>query len=149
MNALLSFPSQISRASDVYVSHAFLAHKLIPIGVLDPLVSLVSPFQPRLGTRLPGEEQDFYDWHSWTSGLFPQADGKSQESVSESINAYYAVYLLGHAVDDGSLKDWGRVLLAMELRAARKYWQMPGENGVGILRQVSVRKHVGVHGSKS
>lgn len=59
-----------------------------------------------------------------------QADGKSQESVSESINAYYAVYLLGVAIGDHDMKDWGRVLLAMEVRGARKYWQMPEDNGV-------------------
>lgn len=74
--------------------------------------------------------QDFYDGHSWTSGMFPQGNGKSQESVSESINAYYGVYLLGLAVGDEAMKDWGRVLLAMEIRSARKYWQMPSGNGV-------------------
>ncbi|CAN0333591.1 unnamed protein product, partial [Hapterophycus canaliculatus] len=74
--------------------------------------------------------QDFYDGHSWTSGMFPQSNGKSQESVSESINAYYGVYLLGLAAGDKGLRDWGRVLLATELRSARKYWQMPRGNGV-------------------
>lgn len=78
--------------------------------------------------------QDFFDGHSWTSGLFPQANGKSQESVSESVNAYYAVYLLGLAVGDSGLRDWGRVLLAMELRAARKYWQMPEGTEVSAKR---------------
>ncbi|CAM9532890.1 unnamed protein product, partial [Ascophyllum nodosum] len=75
-------------------------------------------------------QKDFYDGHSWTSGLFPQGNGKSQESVSESINAYFAVYLLGLATGDNRTRDWGRVLLALELRAARKYWQMPDGNGV-------------------
>lgn len=75
-------------------------------------------------------QKDFYDGHSWTSGLFSQGDGKSQESVSESINAYYGVYLLGLAVGDTGMRDWGRVLLAMEMRGARKYWQMPDNNGV-------------------
>ncbi|CAM9323676.1 unnamed protein product [Ectocarpus sp. 4 AP-2014] len=75
-------------------------------------------------------QKDFYDGHSWTSGIFPQGNGKSQESVSESINAYYGVYLLGLATGDDATKDWGRVLLAMEVRAARKYWQMPRHNGV-------------------
>lgn len=78
--------------------------------------------------------QDFYDGHSWTSGLFSQGNGKSQESVSESINAYYGVYLLGLAIGDHDMRDWGRVLLAMETRAARKYWQMPDGNGVSTTR---------------
>lgn len=62
--------------------------------------------------------------------MFPQGNGKSQESVSESINAYYGVYLLGLAAGDDGMRDWGRVLLALEVRAARKYWQMPRGNGV-------------------
>lgn len=62
--------------------------------------------------------------------MFPQGNGKSQESVSESINAYYGVYLLGLAAGDDGMRDWGRVLLASEIRAARKYWQMPRGNGV-------------------
>jgi endo-1,3(4)-beta-glucanase len=33
--------------------------------------------------------QDFFDGHSWASGLFVQNNGKSQESSSEAINAYY------------------------------------------------------------
>jgi hypothetical protein len=33
--------------------------------------------------------KDFYDGHSWASGLFDQANSKSQESVSEATNAYY------------------------------------------------------------
>ncbi|CAN0445504.1 unnamed protein product, partial [Ectocarpus sp. 8 AP-2014] len=88
------------------------------------------PTHPR-GRPVPNHAaQDFYDGHSWTSGIFPQGNGKSQESVSESINAYYGVYLLGLATGDDATKDWGRVLLAMEVRAARKYWQMPRHNGV-------------------
>ncbi|CAN0410029.1 unnamed protein product, partial [Discosporangium mesarthrocarpum] len=82
----------------------------------------------RLPRRFPTarhKARDFYDGHSWTSGLFTQENGKSQESVSESVNAYYAVYLYALASGDLALADWGRVLLAMELRAARKYWQMP------------------------
>lgn len=90
----------------------------------------VSKIHRRIGLPRQKREQDFYDGHSWTSGLFSQGDGKSQESVSESINAYYGVYLLGLAVGDTGMRDWGRVLLAMEMRGARKYWQMPDNNGV-------------------
>lgn len=68
--------------------------------------------------------KDLYDGHSWASGLFPQANGKSQESSSEAVNGYYAVYLLGLATHNTRLKDWGRVLLASELRSVHRYWQM-------------------------
>jgi len=51
-----------------------------------------SPFFPV--TRM----KDWFDGHSWASGLFPMNNGKSQESVSEAANAYYACALLGGAL---------------------------------------------------
>eukprot|EP00667_Euglena_gracilis_P004593 EG_transcript_4617 len=74
--------------------------------------------------------KDFFDGHSWASGLFPQHNGKSQESVSEAANAYYAVSLYGHAIRDPRMMNHGRVLLALELHAARRYWQMPAASTV-------------------
>lgn len=74
--------------------------------------------------------KDMYDWHSWASGLFPSGNGKSQESISEAINAYYAVSLLGDATEDNELRDWGRLLAHMELKAAHLYWQMGSDNPV-------------------
>jgi endo-1,3(4)-beta-glucanase len=59
--------------------------------------------------------QDFFDGHSWASGLFSQANGKSQESSSEAVNAYYAVYLMGLATGNAETRDWGRILLAGEV----------------------------------
>jgi len=68
--------------------------------------------------------KDFYDHHSWALGLFATFDGKSQESSSEAVNAYYGMWLLGLALEDQELADWGRTLLAMELRGTHYYWQV-------------------------
>ena len=40
------------------------------------------------------------------------------------MNAYYGLYLLGKARGSASLSDWGRVLLAMEVRSAQRYWHI-------------------------
>lgn len=56
--------------------------------------------------------------------------GKSQESVSEAINAYYSVYLLGLSIKSKVLEDFGRILLSMEMRSAREYWQMPANSSI-------------------
>ena len=64
-------------------------------------------------------------WHSWASGLFSQANGKSQESSSEAVNGYYAVYLMGLATQDAELRDWGRILLASEVRTERAPMKCP------------------------
>lgn len=68
--------------------------------------------------------KDFFSGHSWASGLFEFADAKNQESSSEAVNGYYAIYLWGLATNDDNIKDWGRILLATEIRTAKKYWHM-------------------------
>ena len=40
------------------------------------------------------------------------------------MNAYYGLYLLGKARGSAGLADWGRVLLATEVRSAQRYWHI-------------------------
>jgi endo-1,3(4)-beta-glucanase len=80
--------------------------------------------------------------HSWASGLFVfggkfeislkfiSKDAKNQESTSEAVNAYYAIYLLGLAMEDSYLADWGRLLLATEIRSSRKYWHITSDSEI-------------------
>lgn len=76
------------------------------------------------GSLFPvARHKDFFDGHSWASGLFPQSNGKSQESSSEIVNSYYAVYLWGMSIGNANLRDWGRILLASELHSVKRYWQ--------------------------
>ena len=86
------------------------------------------------GPFFPGaRHKSWFDGHSFASGLFPEADGKSQESSSEAVNCYYAVYLwslarngyLSSPADDTSVDtDFARLLLATEISGAKTYWQM-------------------------
>ncbi|RKP05629.1 endo-1,3(4)-beta-glucanase [Thamnocephalis sphaerospora] len=76
-----------------------------------------SPF-PRL------RHFDPYDGHSWASGTTVFADNRNQESTSEAVNAYYATALLAKVDQNAELEAAARVVLGMELRAARTYWQM-------------------------
>lgn len=68
--------------------------------------------------------KDMYAWHSWAGGVFSAPDAKNQESTSEAVNGYYAVYLLGLALHNDNLANFGRILMQMEIRSARKYWQV-------------------------
>eukprot|EP00808_Paulinella_micropora_P029583 g83429.t1 len=68
--------------------------------------------------------------HSWASGVFELPGGKSQESVSEAINSYYAIRLLGISANDPQLRDWGTMLMACEMQAAQMYWQMPQDSNI-------------------
>eukprot|EP00471_Norrisiella_sphaerica_P008556 CAMPEP_0184503066 /NCGR_PEP_ID=MMETSP0113_2-20130426/51615_1 /TAXON_ID=91329 /ORGANISM="Norrisiella sphaerica, Strain BC52" /LENGTH=838 /DNA_ID=CAMNT_0026892479 /DNA_START=79 /DNA_END=2595 /DNA_ORIENTATION=- len=69
---------------------------------------------------------DWYAGHSWAGGVaMAYLNGRNQESVSEAFNAWYAVALWGDATGDNEMRDIGRLLAAMEARAARTYWQIP------------------------
>ncbi|KAJ1994342.1 hypothetical protein H4R33_000303 [Dimargaris cristalligena] len=69
-------------------------------------------------------QMDLFDGHSWASGIFPFADGRNQESTSESVNAYYAMYLWGLASGNRNLSLVGNALVTMELLSSRNYWHM-------------------------
>jgi len=92
--------------------------------------------------------KDFYDGHSWASGIFFMGQGKAQESSSEAINAYYGAYLLGLAYGDVELADWNRVLLAMEIQAAKTYYHMPKDTPI-YPKPFARNKMVGVLGALS
>jgi hypothetical protein len=64
--------------------------------------------------------------------LVPFGDGKNQESSSESVNAYYGMYIFGNAVNDNNIKNLGALGLAEEIRSIKKYYhiQLPQTNPV-------------------
>lgn len=75
--------------------------------------------------------KDFFAGHSWASGIIPNfGERANQESTSEAINAYYAVQLFGKALGDANLEQFGRLMLATELRSAAKYWQITSAGNV-------------------
>jgi len=91
--------------------------------ILDLLRDYANPSKE--DTHFPiTRNKDWFDGHSWASGLFGFGDSKNQESTSEATNAYYGIYLLGEALGDQKMSLWGRLLLATELRSVHNYWQM-------------------------
>ncbi|KAL3788862.1 LOW QUALITY PROTEIN: hypothetical protein ACHAW5_009219 [Stephanodiscus triporus] len=72
--------------------------------------------------------KSWFDGHSFASGLFPFADGKSQESSSEAVNCYYGAYLWSRVrwggKSDRKMVDYARLLLATEMTGAKTYWHM-------------------------
>ncbi len=73
--------------------------------------------------------KSWFDGHSFASGLFPFADGKSQESSSEATNCYFGAYLWSKVRWAGSpegdkIVDYARLLLATEITGAKTYWHM-------------------------
>ena len=73
--------------------------------------------------------KSWFDGHSFASGLFPFADGKSQESSSEAVNCYFGAYLWSKVRWGGNpggdkIVDYARLLLASEITGAKTYWHM-------------------------
>lgn len=90
--------------------------------------------------------KDWFMFHSWAGGIplaagQPYMNGRNQESTSEAAHAYYAVGLFGHAMAThiqneqpaipkrlfdtaNSIRDYGRILLALEVHAADTYWHI-------------------------
>ena len=75
--------------------------------------------------------KDWYAGHSWANGIAVAfGDSHNQESTSESVHAWYAVYLYGLAVGNDRVKDLGRLQLATEIRGAQKYWQIMSQDDI-------------------
>ncbi len=68
-----------------------------------------------------------YESHSWADGYANAGDGNNQESSSEAVNAWYAVYLWGRETGDEQLEEIGLYLYNSEVVGARYYWW--GESG--------------------
>ena len=100
------------------------------LGQEDLKTQVIKKLESSLGTWVAGTNkqalrmQDDYDGHSWASGMVVYGDGKNQESVSEAVNSYFAIALLGGAINDLELADLGKFLLAREVKAAQTYWQI-------------------------
>lgn len=77
----------------------------------------------------PYRVKDWYAGHSWAAGI-REDDDRNQESTSEAVNAYYAIALWGEVKGDDRIRDYGRLLMALELRAAHTYWQIDSDNPI-------------------
>jgi hypothetical protein len=98
--------------------------------------------------------KSWFDGHSYASGLFPFADGKSQESSSEAVNCYYGAYLWslssanlggdrGKRYTDNATDriNFMKLLLAMEIRSTKTYWHMvpPSETeGMELVHSMNI-----------
>jgi endo-1,3(4)-beta-glucanase len=74
--------------------------------------------------------KDWFEGHSWAQGLDFLPDAKNQESTAESVNAYYGIMLFGKASGEKEIENWGRLLLAMEIRSTHTYWHIRNNNQI-------------------
>lgn len=89
---------------------------------IDMMVSDIATLE-RSSTEYPYLRTfDIYEGHSWADGLGDTNDGNNQESSSEAINAWYAVYLWGKINNDNNLQKNALALYNLEIQSASYYW---------------------------
>jgi len=74
--------------------------------------------------------KDVFDGHSWAEGYDYSGrfvSWNNQQSGGESINGYYSIYLLGLALNDTNVRDWGRINLASEAFSIQQYQHLSNE----------------------
>jgi endo-1,3(4)-beta-glucanase len=90
-----------------------------------------TPFTGASDTHFPTlRHMDVFESHSWANALFASPIGRNQESSTEAVNAYYAIALLGKAMEDPSLTYLGEVLTSLELTGTHRYWHLTSEKSV-------------------
>jgi endo-1,3(4)-beta-glucanase len=78
----------------------------------------------------PSRAFDFYNGHSWASGVFACADGKNEESSSEDAFAMYAMKLWGRVTDDPNMEARGNLQLAIMRNSFSHYFLYDSSNQV-------------------
>jgi len=71
---------------------------------------------------------DWFDFHSWSRGVYPSADGKDQESTSEEVNLQWGMVLWGRAMKKQWLEDLGAIMLSMAALSIKEYFLMKNDN---------------------
>jgi endoglucanase Acf2 len=65
---------------------------------------------------------DWFEGHSWASGVQLFGDGNNQESTSEAINAYWGTWKWAEATGNTELTTYAHYLYSREVQATKEYW---------------------------
>ncbi len=90
-----------------------------------PVVDLLAAdiASPATGSVFPQYRNfDPYSGHSWASGTSPFAEGNSQESSSEAVNAWNGLALWEQVRGNASGYDQARWMMSVEANGAKLYW---------------------------
>jgi endoglucanase Acf2 len=71
---------------------------------------------------------DWYQGHSWASGLFEALDGRNQESSSEDTMSTYALKMWGQITGDVNMEARGNLMLAIQARSIQSYYLTTDDN---------------------
>ncbi|MDD3647763.1 MAG: glycosyl hydrolase [Candidatus Dojkabacteria bacterium] len=75
---------------------------------------------------------DWYENHSWATGIQGTPDGNNQESTSEAINAWYSLWLWSRITENENLQALSEFLYTSEILSAETYWLNRNESPESI-----------------
>ena len=78
----------------------------------------------------PSRAFDFFNGHSWATGVFPSGDGKNEESTSEDAFSAYAMKLWGHVTGDPNMEARGNLQLAIMKNSFSSYFYYDKDSNV-------------------
>ncbi len=91
-------------------------------GLVDELVNDIATIDRNSETYPYLRNFDVYEGHSWADGYADFVDGNNQESSSEAINAWYAVYLWSKVTKNVDLEKYALYLYNTEIQSVYDYW---------------------------
>lgn len=81
---------------------------------------------------------DTYELHSWASGFALFQDGNNQESTSEAINSWYAMYRWALLTNDKYKQNISKWLYSQEINSAKDLWLNPKDIISGTAYQAPI-----------
>jgi endo-1,3(4)-beta-glucanase len=78
----------------------------------------------------PSRAFDYFNGHSWATGIFSSPDGKNEESTSEDAFAAYAMKMWGHVTGDPNMEARGNLQLAIMKNSFSNYFYYSPDNAV-------------------
>jgi len=73
---------------------------------------------------------DFWNGHSWATGLYARGDGKDEESSSEDYNFSYGMKLWAQVIGDPNMEARANLQLAILSRSLNSYFLMSSTNTI-------------------
>jgi endo-1,3(4)-beta-glucanase len=83
-------------------------------------IQKIKPYIDELVQDISKRHFNWFLGHSWATGLF--ASERNQESSSEAIQAYWAMYLWGKVTKQSEIKDAGQAMVLLETYTTHMYY---------------------------
>lgn len=126
--------------NDTHFHFGYIVHAAVILADLDPtwktsknlhnIYSIIRSYAGAVGDKQYAFARhfDFYLFTGAASGLYEFQAGRNEESTSEALNAYYAVFLFGKLINNSSIQLWGKCLMGALMKGIKTYYHIEKNN---------------------